>query len=86
MPRQMPKKDLNIVKGEPELYDEKKKPLNLAMTPTGAKLLDEMAKERGLTRSELVERIARGIIPLQPEVLGADSLGESKGQSKLSSA
>ncbi|HAA30033.1 MAG TPA: hypothetical protein DCE56_23040 [Cyanobacteria bacterium UBA8553] len=77
----MPKKDLNIVKGEPELYDEKKKPLNLAMTPTGAKLLDEMAKERGLTRSELVERIARGIIPLQPEIIGTDNQEESKGQS-----
>ena len=86
MPRQMPKKDLNIIKGEPELYDEKKKPLNLAMTPTGAKLLDDMAKDRGLTRSELVERVARGIIPLQSELLGADSLGESKGQFRWSSA
>ncbi len=86
MPRQMPKKDLNITKGEPELYDEKKKPLNLAMTPTGAKQLDALAKQMGLTRSEFVERIARGIIPLHPNALGTDDLGESEGQSKLSSA
>lgn len=86
MPRQMPKKDLKITKGEPELYDEKKKPLNLAMTPTGAKKLDAMAKNLGLTRSEFVERIARGIIPLPPDSLGVDDLGKSSGQSRLSSA
>jgi hypothetical protein len=82
----MPKKNLKITKGEPELYDEKKKPLNLAMTPTGAKKLDALAQQMGLTRSEFVERIARGIIPLQTNSLGADDLGESEGQSKLSSA
>lgn len=71
MPRQMPKKDLNITKGEPELYDEKKKPLNLALTPTGAKMLDELAEKLGLTRSEFVERIARGLIPLHPELLAS---------------
>jgi len=86
MPRQMPKKNLKITKGEPELYDEKKKPLNLAMTPTGAKKLDALAQQMGLTRSEFVERIARGIIPLQTNSLGADDLGESEGPSKLSSA
>jgi hypothetical protein len=56
------------------------------MTPTGAKQLDALAKQMGLTRSEFVERIARGIIPLHPNALGTDDLGESEGQSKLSSA
>lgn len=88
MPRQMPKKNLKITKGEPELYDEKKKPLNIAMTPTGAKMLDDLAKNMGLTRSELVERIARGIIPLQTNCseTDEDDLGKSEEQSKLSSA
>lgn len=86
MPRQMPKKNLKITKGEPELYDEKKKPLNIAMTPTGAKMLDDLAKNMGLTRSELVERIARGIIPLQTNSLETDDLEKSEEQSKLSSA
>lgn len=72
----MPKKDLNITKGEPELYDEKKKPLNLALTPTGAKMLDELATKMGLTRSEFVERIARGIIPLHPDALASDDGGD----------
>ncbi len=78
MPRQMPKKDLNITKGQPELYDEKKKPLNLALTPTAAKKLDELAVKMGLTRSEFVERIARGIIPLHPDALPSDDVGESE--------
>jgi hypothetical protein len=82
----MPKKNLKITKGEPELYDEKKKPLNIAMTPTGAKMLDDLAKNMGLTRSELVERIARGIIPLQTNSLETDDLEKSEEQSKLSSA
>ncbi|HAZ46500.1 MAG TPA: hypothetical protein DCZ55_19105 [Cyanobacteria bacterium UBA11371] len=82
----MPKKNLKITKGEPELYDEKKKPLNIAMTPTGAKMLDDLAKNMGLTRSELVERIARGIIPLQTNSPETDDLGKSEEQSKLSSA
>ncbi|HAX78155.1 MAG TPA: hypothetical protein DCY88_20630 [Cyanobacteria bacterium UBA11372] len=86
MPRQIPKKNLKITKGEPELYDEKKKPLNIAMTPTGAKMLDDLAKNMGLTRSELVERIARGIIPLQTNSLETDELEKSAEQSKLSSA
>jgi len=82
----MPKKNLKITKGEPELYDEKKKPLNIAMTPTGAKMLDDLAKNMGLTRSELVERIARGIIPLQTNSLETDDLEKSADGSKLSSA
>lgn len=87
MPRQMSKKNLNITKGEPELYDEKKKPLNLAMTPTAAKMLEELASQMELTRSELVERVARGIISLQSDnALTSNDLGEYEGPLKLSSA
>jgi hypothetical protein len=49
-------------------------------------MLDDLAKNMGLTRSELVERIARGIIPLQQNSLETDDLGKSEGSSKLSSA
>ena len=50
--------------GYPELYDEVKKRVNLTLTPTAIAGLDELAKELHLSRSELVEQIARGIIPL----------------------
>ncbi len=51
-------------KGYPELYDEVKKRVNLSLTPTAIAGLDELAKELDLSRSELVEQIGRGIIPL----------------------
>jgi len=51
-------------KGVPELWDELKKGLRLMMTPTAIAKLDELAREYGLSKSELVERIARGWIPL----------------------
>ena len=51
-------------KGYPELYDEVKKRVNLSLTPTAIAGLDELAQELGLSRSELVEQVGRGLIPL----------------------
>jgi len=51
-------------KGYPELYDEVKKRVNLSLTPTAIAGLDKLAQELDLSRSELVERIGRGSIPL----------------------
>lgn len=87
MPRQMPKKGLKIIKGQPERYEEKKGRVNLALTPTASQLLDELAAQLGLTRSELVERIARRIIPLHPDALNkeeSESLGEKSSTCLLS--
>lgn len=53
------------VKGVPELQDELKTRVNLSITPTAIQKLDLMAAERGISKSELVERIARGQIPLE---------------------
>ncbi|NES21920.1 MAG: hypothetical protein F6K41_24095 [Symploca sp. SIO3E6] len=44
--------------------DEQKTRVNLALTPTGIKGLDCLAKELDLSRSELVEQIGRGLLPL----------------------
>lgn len=52
------------VKGVPELQDELKTRVNLSLTPTAIANLDVMANERGISKSELVERIARRQIPL----------------------
>ncbi|NET55980.1 MAG: hypothetical protein F6K47_07360 [Symploca sp. SIO2E6] len=47
--------------------DEQKTRVNLALTPTGVKGLDCLAKELDLSRSELVEQIGRGLLPLSSE-------------------
>jgi len=51
-------------KGYPELYDEVKKRVNLSLTPTAIAGLDRLSQELNLSRSELVEQIGRGLIPL----------------------
>lgn len=50
------------VKGVPELHNELKTRVNLSLTPTSVDGLDALAAKRGLSRSELVERIGRGQI------------------------
>jgi hypothetical protein len=44
------------------MYEEVKKSLTLAVTPTAVRGLDEQAKEFGISRSELVERIGRRLL------------------------
>ncbi len=51
-------------KGYPELYDEVKKRVNLSLTPTAIAGLDKLSQELNLSRSELVEQIGRGSIPI----------------------
>ena len=51
-------------KGVPELHDEVKKRVNLSLTPTAIAGLDRLSQEFNLSRSELVEQIGRGMIPL----------------------
>jgi metal-responsive CopG/Arc/MetJ family transcriptional regulator len=52
------------VKNEPVFYDEIKKDTMLTLTETARNQLDERAAELGISRSELVERFARGLIGL----------------------
>jgi hypothetical protein len=60
----MGKKGQKGQKNVPELYDEVKRRVNLAITPTGIEGLDAIASDLGMSRSELVERIGRGLISL----------------------
>ena len=55
------------LRGQAEIYDEVKVPTSLALTPMGRKLLDAIAASWSLSRSELIERIARGDIQLKGE-------------------
>lgn len=60
----MGKKGQKGQKDVPEMYDEVKKRVNLALTPTGIEGLDAIADSIDLSRSELVERIGRKLIPV----------------------
>ena len=64
MTKLMGKKGQKGQKNVPELYDEVKRRVNLAITPTGIEGLDALASDLGVSRSELVERIGRGLISL----------------------
>ncbi|MBU7586800.1 MAG: hypothetical protein KAF91_28755 [Nostoc sp. TH1S01] len=58
----MGKKGQKGQKDVPELYDEVKKRVNLALTPTAIEGLDAIADSMDLSRSEFVERIGRKLI------------------------
>lgn len=47
-------------------YGEKKAYMNNAVTPTAQAGLDAIATSFGISRSELLERIGRGILIVQP--------------------
>lgn len=56
----MAKAKKKSMRNQPEMYDQIKKPCNLSLTRIAVGRLDDMAKLLGLSRSELVERFARG--------------------------
>jgi len=62
-------------KGRPDYWEEVKRPCNLALTPTAIASLDAMASELEISRSELVEQFARGLVRRSPEMA---SLAENK--------
>lgn len=47
------------LKGQPEIHNELKKPVAVTLTPTAISYLDDEAKRRGISRSELIEQLAR---------------------------
>ncbi|HEY9650018.1 MAG TPA: hypothetical protein V6C95_05100 [Coleofasciculaceae cyanobacterium] len=55
-------------KESPKTYEElKSKRMTVAMTPTGYRGLNELAQARGVSLSELMERIGRGLIAIDKE-------------------
>jgi hypothetical protein len=53
-------------KGEPIFWDELKERINLSLTPTAIANLTQIAEEENLTRSEVLERILRGMLQVNP--------------------
>jgi len=48
-------------RGEPVYYDQKKKQLNITLTPFAIARLEELAGSEGCSRSEAIERWLRGL-------------------------
>lgn len=55
--------------GRPPRYGKAKTRVNLTLTDESISGLDVIAAGLGLSRSELVERIGRGLIPIYPDAL-----------------
>jgi len=49
----------------PILYDEKKQPISLTLTPTAIKKLTDLALIIGDSRSQIIEQLLRNITPTQ---------------------
>ena len=52
------------LRGQPEIYDEIKKIASFSITPTAINGLRKISSELNLSRSELIERIGRGVFAI----------------------
>lgn len=57
-------------------YEEYKNRVNLSLTPTAIDGLDSLAHDLGLSRSEVVERVGRGDLPVSLQKEDRRLLGE----------
>lgn len=64
------------MRAEPGTYGESKKMVSLTLTQTAVSLLDRMSRTVQLSRSELVEQIARGMIEVQGGKLTREQAGK----------
>lgn len=53
-------------RASPKAYEEGKERVNVSLTPTAVQQLDSKAAQLNVSRSELVERFARGLIAADP--------------------
>lgn len=60
--------------GRPTGYEEPKTRVNMSLTKSGVDGLDILARAFNLSRSEFVERIGRGLIPIAitPQMLSVE--------------
>lgn len=52
------------MRGQPEVYDELKKIVSFSITPTAMTGLERLSKQLNISRSELIERIGRGLLTI----------------------
>jgi len=73
----MPTKGQKTLRGQPEKWDELKKRVSVSLTPTGIDGLDNLAASMDMSRSDLLERIGRGIILIHPDINEHTATGKS---------
>jgi hypothetical protein len=79
----MPRKGHKSQAGIGDLYESPKVKLNITVTEDAKTALDERAKQLGISKSELIERFARGIVGLPQQEA---AVKKRKRSPKLSSA
>ncbi len=78
----MPRKGHKSTGGVGDIYDEPKERTTLILTQTARTFLDERADALGISRSELVERFARGLVGLPSQEFAAKKLKRSRRSPK----
>jgi hypothetical protein len=58
------RKGVKSMRGQPEVYDELKKIVSVSITPTAQAGLDQLSEQLNISRSELIERIGRGLFTI----------------------
>jgi hypothetical protein len=66
--RKKGQKGVKSMRGRPEMYSEVKAKVSFTLTPTAVQGLDHLSSSLNLSRSELIERIGRAIIPIQSDL------------------
>ena len=61
----MANKGQKSLRGKGQLYDHIKLPTTVSLTPVARQQLDALARSFNLSRSELIEQIARGVIQVK---------------------
>ncbi len=56
------RKGVKSVRGQAEMYDELKKIVSFSITPTARTGLERLSEQLNISRSELIERIGRGLL------------------------
>ncbi len=69
------RKGRKSMRGQPEVYDELKKIASFSITPTAQSGLDKLSEQFNISRSELIERIGRGILTITEIPTEVDSNG-----------
>jgi hypothetical protein len=59
------RKGMKSMRGQPEMYDELKKIVSVSITPTAQAGLAQLSEQLNISRSELIERIGRGILTIK---------------------
>jgi len=57
------------MRGQPEIYNELKKITSFSITPTAQLGLKQLSEQLNISRSELIERIGRGLLTINENEL-----------------